>query len=188
MQFRNVRTAILLLVAAAAIAARMSPTFMRRVSEVTEPGVGQVSNQYVKLVAGSVYDGDTFRVTDGQTETKIRLCGIDAPELEQQGGTEARDRLQQLVERGDGQIILVPVETDQYGRMVAEAFIPLANGVSEQQEEEIHLNSQMVVEGMAYVYPQYVNGCPNATIMQTAERQATPKARPKKSVGSPETR
>lgn len=77
MQFRNIRTAILLMIAAAAIAARMSPTFMRWVSEHAEPGVRQADSQRVKLVTGSIYDGDTFRVTDGQTETKIRLCGID---------------------------------------------------------------------------------------------------------------
>ena len=44
----------------------------------------------MQLVPGSVYDGDTLRVTDGLTETKIRLCGIDAPEHEQQMGMPTR--------------------------------------------------------------------------------------------------
>ena len=33
-----------------------------------------------QLVPGSIYDGDTLRVTDGSQEIKVRLCGIDAPE------------------------------------------------------------------------------------------------------------
>ena len=51
--------------------------------------------------------------------------------------------------------------------MIAEAFIPLADN-----EAEIHLNSQMVEDGMAYVYPQYVGSCPNAEPMRMAERTA----------------
>ena len=38
------------------------------------------------LVPGSVYDGDTLRVTDGAQEVKIQLCGIDAPEKDQPMG------------------------------------------------------------------------------------------------------
>lgn len=66
----------------------------------------------------------------------------------------------------------MPVETDQYGRTIAEAFIPLADNAAVQQGEEIHLNSQLVLEGAAYVYPQYVSGCPNGSVMRTAEDQA----------------
>ena len=37
---------------------------------------GLLSEHY-QIVEGSVYDGDTLRVTDGRKETKIRLCGVD---------------------------------------------------------------------------------------------------------------
>jgi endonuclease YncB( thermonuclease family) len=50
----------------------------------------QQSKTY-QLVAGSVHDGDTLRVTDGGEEIKIRLCGIDAPEI---------DRTWQVTNRG----------------------------------------------------------------------------------------
>ena len=53
------------------------------------PWVGE-SEQY-QLVPGSIYDGDTLRVTDGSKEIKIRLCGIDALEKDQPMGIEARD-------------------------------------------------------------------------------------------------
>jgi endonuclease YncB( thermonuclease family) len=42
---------------------------------------------------GSVHDGDTLRVVRGNEELKIRLCGIDAPEIKQTLGIESRDYL-----------------------------------------------------------------------------------------------
>jgi len=62
------------------------------------------------LVEGSVYDGDTLRVRrcDEQCEElKIRLCGIDAPEKDQQLGVESRDHLRSLIDQGfeDGRLI-----------------------------------------------------------------------------------
>ncbi|MEL6128882.1 MAG: hypothetical protein AAFO59_08475 [Cyanobacteria bacterium J06607_17] len=65
---------------------------------VTEAMTGVVSglgdqtmpdSEYYELVPGSFYDGDTLRVTDGSQELKIRLCGIDSPEIEQPLGVTA---------------------------------------------------------------------------------------------------
>lgn len=114
----------------------------------------------------NVHDGDTIRVTkDGQSES-IRLCGIDAPELEQPLGEASRDHLQSLIaQSADGEVGIVPVERDRYGRLVAEIFVPTADGM------EIHANSQMVTDGMAYVYERYVGGCPNASVIEQAEAQ-----------------
>lgn len=71
-------------------------------------------------------------------ELKIRLCGIDAPEKDQQFGIESRDHLRSLIDRGieDGRLIVLPVEQDRYGRTVAEIFVPMVD-----TEEEIHLTS-----------------------------------------------
>ena len=57
------------------------------------------------------------------------------------------------------------------GRTVAEGFISTGNG-----EEEILLNTQMVADGMAYVYPQYVSSCPNGSLMQSVEADARQQA------------
>ena len=38
-------------------------------------------SQLWEVKAGSVYDGDTFRVIKDNKELKIRLCGIDAPSI-----------------------------------------------------------------------------------------------------------
>ncbi|MEN9871990.1 MAG: hypothetical protein RLZZ171_2982 [Cyanobacteriota bacterium] len=49
---------------------------------------------------GSVHDGDTLRVVRGSEEKKIRLCGIDAPELKMPLGIESRDYLRSVCPKG----------------------------------------------------------------------------------------
>ena len=53
-----------------------------------------------KVKPGSIYDGDTLRLIDSDRELKIRLCGIDAPELKQPLGIESRDYLRSLIAKG----------------------------------------------------------------------------------------
>ncbi|MEM9814990.1 MAG: thermonuclease family protein [Cyanobacteria bacterium P01_D01_bin.6] len=129
-------------------------------------------SEVYRLVEGSVYDGDTLRVKrcgEQCEELKIRLCGIDAPEKDQAMGIESRDHLRSLIDQGieDGRLIVLPVEQDRYGRTVAEIFVPVAG-----QEAEIHLTSQMVLDGYAYHYERYSGGCPNGQILAGAEEQA----------------
>ena len=76
-----------------------------------------------QVVPNSIYDGDTLRVKNGFQEMKVRFCGIDAPEKNQPLGIQARDYLRSLINKGDGSIIVVPVEKDRYGRTVAELFV-----------------------------------------------------------------
>ena len=113
------------------------------------------NSEHWTVKPSSVYDGDTLRVVRGNEELKIRFCGIDAPEKDQALGIESRDHLRSLIDQGDGSVILIPIETDRYDRTVAELFVPLADG------SEIHLNSQMVMDGYAYHYEQYSDSCPN---------------------------
>ncbi len=95
----------------------------------------------------STGDGDTLRVSQGNRTVTIRLGCVDAPERNQPGGTEASQRLRQLLPRGQA-VQIRQIDTDLYGRQVAELYL---NGRS--------LNLQLVQEGMAVVYPQYLNGC-----------------------------
>lgn len=156
----------LLLLIGLALSPKLSPQLLARLSADEDPNYSGNSELYT-VVPDSVYDGDTFRVSDGSEEIKIRLCGIDSPEKDQVLGIESRDHLRSLIAEGKGRIILVRTDVDQYGRTIAEAFIPTGNG-----DKEIHLNSQMVADGMAYVYPQYVDTCPNAEPMRIAEHAA----------------
>ncbi|MEO0374190.1 MAG: thermonuclease family protein [Cyanobacteria bacterium P01_A01_bin.17] len=127
-------------------------------------------SEVYRLVEGSVYDGDTLRVKrcgEQCEELKIRLCGIDAPEKDQAMGIESRDHLRFLIDQGDGTLVVLPVEQDRYGRTVAEIFVPVVG-----QETEIHLTSQMVMDGYAYHYERYSGGCPNGQLLAGVEEQA----------------
>ncbi|MEM6424236.1 MAG: thermonuclease family protein [Cyanobacteria bacterium P01_D01_bin.128] len=162
----------LLIVGAIAVGIRFLP---KSVTESLPGGLATATmpdSELYYLVEGSVYDGDTLRVQrcgEQCEELKIRLCGIDAPEKDQQFGIESRDHLRSLIDQGieDGRLIVLPVEQDQYGRTVAEIFVPLATG-----EAEIHLTSQMVMDGYAYHYERYSSGCPNGHLLAGAEEQA----------------
>jgi len=108
-----------------------------------------------------VSDGDTLTVRKGSEEQKVRLCGVDAPEKAQPLGMEAKAKLQQLVDDAGGKVAIVPVNRDRYGRTVAEVFLMSEPEQSAQQE--------LLTAGMVYVYPQYIDGCPNATGFRMAE-------------------
>lgn len=119
---------------------------------------------------GSIYDGDTLRVKRDGRELKVRLCGVDSPELKQAGGIEAREHLRSLIAQGDSSIGVVPIEKDRYDRLVADLFVIKSDGL------EIHLNSQMVMDGMAYHYAQYSSSCPQPDILVRAEAIAKEQA------------
>jgi endonuclease YncB( thermonuclease family) len=118
------------------------------------------------LKPGSIYDGDTLRVVKGNEELKIRFCGIDAPEKDQELGIEARDHLRSLIELGNGELLLVPVEKDRYGRTVAEVY------VQDSKNSAVNLNMQMIRDGYAWLYAQYVDNCPSKKQLEIAESLA----------------
>ncbi len=105
----------------------------------------------------SVYDGDTLRVLPegGGEVVKIRLYGIDTPEFAardwkiQPFAQEATELLRVLLPEG----VLIVVDDryeDKYGRTVAN-IITLPDGKIAQEE--------LLKAGLAWVYPQYCNGC-----------------------------
>lgn len=62
-------------------------------------------------------DGDTLRMGS----ERIRIRGIDTPELTEPHGSDARQRLEQLLK--EGPIRIVPHGQDVYGRTVADVFV-----------------------------------------------------------------
>ncbi len=63
-----------------------------------------------------IIDGDTILVQG----IRVRLFGMDAPEMDQQGGPEARRHLLRLIDACSVEIF--PRDTDVYGRTVARVF------------------------------------------------------------------
>ena len=127
------------------------------VETVTTDEVSEESGQQLEswqLVPRSIYDGDTLRARRGDEELKIRFCGIDAPERSQKLGIEARDHLRSLVDMGNGELLIVPIEKDRYQRTLAEVY------VKDSRSTAINLNVQMVRDGYAWHYEKYSNNCP----------------------------
>ena len=96
----------------------------------------------------SVGDGDTLRVRQSNQLTTLRLGCIDAPESAQRPwGQQSANRLKQLLPPGQA-VQVRAIERDRYGRTVAEVYLGNQS-----------VNLQLVQEGMAVVYRQYLNGC-----------------------------
>jgi len=114
----------------------------------------------------SVADGDTIKVLDAtNTQHKIRLQGIDAPEKAQPFGQKSKQSLSQLVY--NKQVTVEYQKKDKYGRTLGKV---LHNG-TDVCLEQIKL-------GMAWHYKQYKSDQPKedretyAQVEQTARVQA----------------
>lgn len=99
-----------------------------------------------------VVDGDSVEVqyaglfTFRRRPFAVRLYGIDAPELAQPYGDEARRELESLVRRGG--IRMEEIATDRYGRCVGLLY-------RRRKGRRQSINRDMVRSGMAYWYRQY---------------------------------
>lgn len=102
-----------------------------------------------------VSDGDSFRARIQGVEMEFRLYAVDAPEVEQPYGKRSRTELRSLL--GKEQLVLVFVDVDRYGRIVADVWAG-----------NIHVNRELVARGAAYFYPEYAKD--NA--LYEIERQA----------------
>jgi endonuclease YncB( thermonuclease family) len=113
----------------------------------------------------SVGDGDTLTVKNSRGDRVIvRLACVDAPEMAQKPyGEAAATRLKQLAPVGES-VSLRVVDQDRYGRSVAEVSRGSTN-----------VNLQMVIEGQAVVYRQYLSGCSQNLQQQLLQAEKTAK-------------
>lgn len=91
----------------------------------------------------SVHDGDTITLHTEAGTKKIRLAGIDAPEIKQTYGIESRDALRQAVLNQS--VTVGTNRQDRYGRSVGKVLL---NG------EDVNL--KQVAAGLAWVYTDYI--------------------------------
>ncbi|MFZ2161924.1 MAG: thermonuclease family protein [Sideroxyarcus sp.] len=91
----------------------------------------------------AVTDGDTVKVLDASnTQWKIRLMGIDAPEKKQAFGARSKSNLSDLI---FGKTVVVEYsKKDKYGRTVGKILV---NGVD--------ANLEQIKAGMAWHYKKY---------------------------------
>lgn len=113
------------------------PTIALAVALFATPAMADPYGEPFAWVQGTlckIHDADTFRVCDGGNETKIRLRGVDAPEVtrrhgvtddEIEAGKRARDW---LIENHDGAPISCALLGVNAGRMVADCWIGVSLG------------------------------------------------------------
>lgn len=107
-----------------------------------------INSAYAGLILGrvvSVADGDTITVLDSvNTQYKIRLSGIDAPEKKQAFGNVSKKSLSDLVY--DKEVHVEWHKQDRYGRIVGKVMI---NGLD--------ANLEQIKRGMSWFYKKYQN-------------------------------
>ena len=108
-------------------------------------------------IAKDVVSGDSLIAYRQHKEFEVKLCGISAQ------SDKSRKYLLTLINKGDGNIVVNPVRT-QWGVTVAEVFIQL----KPDYETEIHINTEMVIAGMASLADDYLN-CPSSYYLEMAE-------------------
>jgi micrococcal nuclease len=87
----------------------------------------------------NVHDGDTITVLRGRTQVKVRLEGIDCPELGQEFGTRAKQFTSSLL--FGKTVVVIPYYRDRYGRTVARVRV---------RGEDVSL--RLVEQGLAWHY------------------------------------
>jgi endonuclease YncB( thermonuclease family) len=92
-----------------------------------------------------VSDGDTFVCfTEENEQIKVRLAEIDAPEMGQPYGSNAKQSLSQVI--SSEMVKLNVQDTDSYGRTVARVT----------RMDGVDVNAQQVRAGAAWVYPKHL--------------------------------
>jgi micrococcal nuclease len=91
-----------------------------------------------------VQDGDTFTLK-GQSR-RVRVWGLDAPEWDHPGGSDATATLRHLI---SGETLTCQVlDMDRYGRYVAQCFLPDGRDIA----------AEMIRSGVATEYCRYSGG------------------------------
>ena len=91
-----------------------------------------------------ITDGDTLKAAVDGIEMKIKLWGIDSPEMDQDHGTGAQRNLGAITPSGT-RITIHPLTMDQYGQVVGTVGEP----------GEWSVNFLMVAQGWAYHYQEF---------------------------------
>ena len=90
----------------------------------------------------SIHDGDTITVLQGKQQIKVRLFGVDAPELKQSYGKKSKQFLANLIA---GQIVEVEENgKDRYKRTIGIVYLGNTD-----------INAQMVANGYAWAYRKF---------------------------------
>ena len=94
------------------------------------------------IYVSKVIDGDTFKMSD---DTTIRLLCVDAPERGENGYSEAKDFLSNMILDKEVRLEKDISDKDEYGRLLRYVYVNLSN-------IEIFVNQQVVQEDYAKIF------------------------------------
>ncbi len=135
---RSILFAAVILLFAAACSRPPTQTNQQTRRSADASGNQTLSGRVVRIA-----DGDTVTVLDSSnTQHRIRLEGIDAPESHQAFGAQSKQSLSQMV--FDKDVTVVYQKTDQYGRLVGKITL-----------DGKDVNLEQVKTGMAWHYKEY---------------------------------
>ena len=90
----------------------------------------------------STHDGDTITILQGKQQVKVRLYGIDAPELKQPYGKKSKQFLANFIA---GEVVEVDENgKDRYKRTIGTIYF-----------NDKDINAQMVENGYAWAYRKF---------------------------------
>lgn len=111
-------------------------------NNTTKPSNGGVME--ILLTDINVIDGDTIQGLDESgKKVKVRMTGIDAPEISQPMSTESAEELRNCIGGESRALLFIDTNTpkDKYGRTLARV-----------ESAEIDCNQQQIEKGMAWFY------------------------------------
>lgn len=100
----------------------------------------------------AITDGDTIKVLDtSNTQHKIRLAGIDAPERKQPWGNRSRQSLAELV--AGKAVTIEDRKKDRWGRIIARAWVVPSDCL--QCPRTLDAGLAQITRGLAWHYKKY---------------------------------
>ena len=131
-------TGLLLIATAFSVCCSNQPRPNQAPSTQPAAKTGTLTGRVVRIA-----DGDTVTMLDStNTQHRIRLQGIDAPELSQAFGAQSKQNLSVMI--FDRDVSAVCDKTDQYGRLVCKIVF-----------DDKDINLEQVKAGMAWHYKEY---------------------------------
>lgn len=99
-----------------------------------------------------VIDGDTIRVRIGGAEEKVRLIGIDTPEVDSHDcyATEATEELKRLLGHDAVRLEKERSERDRYGRLLRDIYTPDGRFVNAELVRSGHARALRITPDVAH--------------------------------------
>lgn len=120
---------------------------------LAQPACADFTGKVVKVA-----DGDTITVLHDNTQIKIRLACIDAPEKAQPFGNAAKQHMSEIF--FGKEVHVVEQGRDKYGRIIGRVY-----------QGEVDVSAEQIKQGMAWAYRKYTKDAALYQLEDKAKQQ-----------------